>query len=395
MVASMASPAAVTWGIEHVRAGDAEGRAAGRSGRAVVDALHLDLRRRPRRARGSCGAGIAAALMGSFPNYDFLTASGLTVPPELWALLETRKPDYPRLMAAIPDVFVDHLGLAGTPAECAAQIERIVESGIRHVVLAPAARGRAARRIGHRAVRRARWCPGCAPPASSSSPEEREEPRHAERLAPCPVLLAFVLVLLLVPATGALAQARHKLTQAGFRVLYMAPAFVGAGEGALRSGGGRLHVHGARQRRARRGRRDLGQRADLRSRSPGRGEATAGRQAHPARLQPRRAGDAGPDRADAGRAAARPQPRDTPLAARYAALKGLTIGITRPGAPTDVFARYFLVRAGAQPRPRRDARPGRWRAGPGGGVQEPSASTRSSSRRRCRRRSSAKGRVAS
>ena len=29
------------------------------------------------------------------------------------------------------------LGLAGTPAECAAQIERIVATGIRHVVLAP------------------------------------------------------------------------------------------------------------------------------------------------------------------------------------------------------------------------------------------------------------------
>ena len=40
---------------------------------------------------------------------------------------------------------------------------------------------------------------------------------------------------------------------------------------------------------------------------------------------------------------------ETPLAARYAALKGLTIGITRPGAPTDVFARYFLVRAGLNP----------------------------------------------
>jgi NitT/TauT family transport system substrate-binding protein len=40
---------------------------------------------------------------------------------------------------------------------------------------------------------------------------------------------------------------------------------------------------------------------------------------------------------------------DTPLHARYAALKGLNVGITRPGAPTDVFARYFLVRAGLDP----------------------------------------------
>ena len=41
--------------------------------------------------------------------------------------------------------------------------------------------------------------------------------------------------------------------------------------------------------------------------------------------------------------------RESPLPARYAALKGLNIGITRPGAPTDVFARYFLIRAGLNP----------------------------------------------
>ena len=40
---------------------------------------------------------------------------------------------------------------------------------------------------------------------------------------------------------------------------------------------------------------------------------------------------------------------ETPLPARYAALKGLTIGITRPGAPTDVFARYFLVGPASTP----------------------------------------------
>jgi alkanesulfonate monooxygenase SsuD/methylene tetrahydromethanopterin reductase-like flavin-dependent oxidoreductase (luciferase family) len=88
-------------------------------------------------ARAIVRRGIAGALLGSFPNLDFVTASGLTVPPELRQLLEARRPDYPRLMAAIPDAFVDHLALAGTPAQCAAQVERIVEAGIRHVVLAP------------------------------------------------------------------------------------------------------------------------------------------------------------------------------------------------------------------------------------------------------------------
>ena len=40
-------------------------------------------------------------------------------------------------MGAIPDAFVEHLALAGTAAQCARQIERIVQCGIRHVVLAP------------------------------------------------------------------------------------------------------------------------------------------------------------------------------------------------------------------------------------------------------------------
>ena len=42
-----------------------------------------------------------------------------------------------------------------------------------------------------------------------------------------------------------------------------------------------------------------------------------------------------------------------PIAERAKILKGLTIGITRPGAPTDAYSRYFLVRAGLDPQ--RDA----------------------------------------
>jgi 5,10-methylenetetrahydromethanopterin reductase len=136
MVASMASPAAVTWGIEHVRSGM---RRAGRAPTAVElsSMVYTSISTDGPAARWIVRRGIAAALLGSYPNYDFLAASGLVVPDELLALLKTGKPDYPRLMAAIPDAFVDHLGLAGTPAECAAQIERIVAAGIRHVVLAP------------------------------------------------------------------------------------------------------------------------------------------------------------------------------------------------------------------------------------------------------------------
>ena len=136
MIASMASPEAVRWGIDHVEAGR---RRAGRPAEAVElsSMVYTSISDDGAAARWIVRRGIAAALFGSFPSYDFLAASGLTIPPDLWALLEARQPDYTRLMAAIPDAFVEHLALAGTSAECARQIERIVQCGIRHVVLAP------------------------------------------------------------------------------------------------------------------------------------------------------------------------------------------------------------------------------------------------------------------
>jgi len=41
--------------------------------------------------------------------------------------------------------------------------------------------------------------------------------------------------------------------------------------------------------------------------------------------------------------------RDMPLADRYAALKGLNVGITQPGAITDIVARFYLRGAGLDP----------------------------------------------
>jgi len=38
-----------------------------------------------------------------------------------------------------------------------------------------------------------------------------------------------------------------------------------------------------------------------------------------------------------------------PLEQRLKVLKGLTIGITRAGAPTDAYSRYFLIKAGLDP----------------------------------------------
>lgn len=41
--------------------------------------------------------------------------------------------------------------------------------------------------------------------------------------------------------------------------------------------------------------------------------------------------------------------RSTPIAQRFAALRGLKLGITKPGAATDVYLRYYLKRAGIDP----------------------------------------------
>ncbi len=41
--------------------------------------------------------------------------------------------------------------------------------------------------------------------------------------------------------------------------------------------------------------------------------------------------------------------RSSPLADRYAALKGLTIGISRPGAPTELYPKWMMQQAGLNP----------------------------------------------
>ncbi len=47
--------------------------------------------------------------------------------------------------------------------------------------------------------------------------------------------------------------------------------------------------------------------------------------------------------------AAKKLSRNMPIAQRFAALKGLKLGITKPGAATDVYMRYYLKRAGIDP----------------------------------------------
>jgi len=169
--------------------------------------------------------------------------------------------------------------------------------------------------------------------------------RRSRRLR---LLLLSAAVLLLLPASGAVGQPRHKLTQAGFRVLYMAPAFIALEKGFFTQEGvdftfteldsGALGAAAV-----------ISGNAQISDLDP-LGVARLQQEGKPLLLVYNLVGRVTLDlivrTPVAQRLGLTPE---TPVAARYAALKGLTIGITRPGAPTDVFARYFLVRAGLNP----------------------------------------------
>ncbi|HWC04426.1 MAG TPA: ABC transporter substrate-binding protein [Methylomirabilota bacterium] len=170
-------------------------------------------------------------------------------------------------------------------------------------------------------------------------------PRSRSRAA---LVLASAVLLLSAAGTTALAQPRHKLTQAGFRVLYMAPAFIALEKGFFAQEGvdftfteldsGALGAAAV-----------ISGNAQISDLDP-LGVARLQQEGKPLVLFYNLVGRVTLDLILRAPVAQRlGLTGDTPLAARYAALKGLTIGITRPGAPTDVFARYFLVRAGLNP----------------------------------------------
>jgi alkanesulfonate monooxygenase SsuD/methylene tetrahydromethanopterin reductase-like flavin-dependent oxidoreductase (luciferase family) len=136
MLASLASPAGVSWAMGHVRSGEAR-RAADRGAVEVLSFLYVSLSDDRMAARAAVRRGIAVALMGSFPNLDFLEASGQTLTDELRVLLEPKVRDLPKIAAAIPDGYIDRLAIAGDVEECAARLREIVALGVDHIVLGP------------------------------------------------------------------------------------------------------------------------------------------------------------------------------------------------------------------------------------------------------------------
>ncbi len=158
----------------------------------------------------------------------------------------------------------------------------------------------------------------------------------------------IVAALLLVPATAPAQAPPHRLTQAGFRVLYMAPVFIAIEKGLFAQEGIDFTF------------------TEIDSGALGPAAVVSGN-AQISDLDPlgvARLQQEGKalllfyslvERVTLDLVVRTPVlqklgvTRESPLPARYAALKGLNIGITRPGAPTDVFARYFLMRAGLNP----------------------------------------------
>ncbi len=162
-------------------------------------------------------------------------------------------------------------------------------------------------------------------------------------------LVALVVgALCLLPAAAPAQAPRHRLTQAGFRVLYMAPVFVALEKGIFAQEGIDFTF------------------TEIDSGALGPAAVVSGN-AQISDLDPlgvARLQQEGKalllfynlvERVTLDLVVRTPVlqklgvTRESPLPARYAALKGLNIGITRPGAPTDIFARYFLIRAGLNP----------------------------------------------
>jgi 5,10-methylenetetrahydromethanopterin reductase len=98
----------------------------------------------PHAAREAMKPGIARSLVSQAPDFFTFTQAGLTLPSTLReharALPYTHDPaPFRALVAQIPDAFVEALTLAGPPAEVAAGVARLVQSGITQLIVAPVA----------------------------------------------------------------------------------------------------------------------------------------------------------------------------------------------------------------------------------------------------------------
>jgi NitT/TauT family transport system substrate-binding protein len=161
------------------------------------------------------------------------------------------------------------------------------------------------------------------------------------------LLVASLAVLALALANPALAET-YKITQAGFRVLYMAPMFVALDKGLFKA-------HGVDYAFTEIDSGALGMAAVLS------GDAQISDLDILGLAQVKKEGKSPlmiynlVDRVTLDLVVRNEALQKSganlkaPAIERAKALKGLNIGITRAGAPTDIYARYFLIKAGLNP----------------------------------------------
>lgn len=162
------------------------------------------------------------------------------------------------------------------------------------------------------------------------------------------ILVAAILSMVAAAGVGPVSAQSYKITEAGFRVLYMAPMFVALDQGLFKARGVDFTFteidSGA-----------LGMAAVLS------GDAQISDLDVLGVAQVKKEGKSPlmiynlVDRVTLDLVVRNEALKKTgvdvkaPVLERAKALKGLNIGITRAGAPTDIYARYFLVKAGLDP----------------------------------------------
>lgn len=138
MIATYAEPVGIQHGLNMVEEG---ARRAGRSLDDLVIFSRCDTCVSEDRALAydSIRNNVAIFLWTSYPDRKFVHRVGLEVPQELEEILAKR--DYELMLEhayLVPDEFVDKLTWAGTPAEVAEKIARVVDMGIENITIAPA-----------------------------------------------------------------------------------------------------------------------------------------------------------------------------------------------------------------------------------------------------------------
>jgi 5,10-methylenetetrahydromethanopterin reductase len=137
MISTYATPEGVRYALSQVAQG---AREAGRLPEDVAVLLRVDacINEDVQTARAAVKPIIAGSLGSSYPDRAFVEAVGLTVPPELEAII--KEGDEERVWAAaslVPDEFVEHFAWAGPAEQIAAQVARVVEMGITQVTIMP------------------------------------------------------------------------------------------------------------------------------------------------------------------------------------------------------------------------------------------------------------------